>query len=95
MWTYTNADAVADGIASNNPGKQNPEEFDNAGRENDPYKLLIDDFVTVEPAALTTNGSAVRVVLNFFGSFVVLNPSNAGVGLFHDAVTANITAYSL
>lgn len=95
LWTYTNADAVADGIASNNPGKQNPEEFDNAGRENDPYKLLIDDFVTVEPAALTTNGSAVRVVLNFFGSFVVLNPSNAGVGLFHDAVTANITAYSL
>lgn len=94
LWTYTNAEAVNDGIAGNNPGKQNPEEFDNAGRENDPYKLLLEDFITVEPGSLTTNGSSVRVILNFFGSFVVLNPSNVGVGFFHDAVVAKLTAYS-
>ena len=94
LWTYTNAEAVNDGIAGNNPGKQNPEEFDNAGKENDPYKLLLEDYITVEPGSLTTNGSSVRVILNFFGSFVVLNPSNVGVGFFHDAVLTSITAYS-
>ena len=81
-WTYTNADKpVDDGVAVNNPGTENPENFENAGKENDPYKLVIEDYLTVEPGTMTSDGSAVRVVLNFFGSVVVLNPAHCGVAL--------------
>lgn len=94
LWAYTNTtEAQEDGISGNNPGKQNVEDFDNKGKENDPYKLIIDDFITTEPGTATSDGPAVRVTLQLYGSFVVLNPSNAGVGLFHDAATADLVNY--
>lgn len=95
LWAYTNSDAVNDGVTSNNPGKQNPEEFNDKGKENDNYKLIIDDFISAEPGAMTSDGPAVQVTFMLFGSYVVMNPSNAGVGIFHDATLADVVGYSL
>ena len=96
LWAYTNAETpVADGVSGNNPGKQNPEEFNDKGKENEAYKLIIDDFITTEPGTMTSDGPAVRVTFQLFGSFVVMNPSNAGVGIFHDATLADLVGYAL
>lgn len=94
FWTYTNSDAVADGVAGNEPGKQNPEDFNDKGKENDAYKLLVDDFITVEPGTATADGPAVRVTLNFFGSLVVLNPSVCGVALLKTATPSDVLGYT-
>ena len=59
-----------------------------------PYKLLIDDFITTEPGTATSDGPAVRVTLQVFGSFVVLDPSVNGVGIFSDATLANVLGYN-
>lgn len=95
LWTYTNADSVEDGVANNQPGKQDVEDFNSKGKENDPYKLLIDDFITAEPGTATSNGPAVRVTLNFFGSLVVTNPATGGVALLNTATPANVIGYTL
>ena len=93
LFVYTNASTpVEDGIGGNNPGKQDPLEFNNKGEEDQNYKLLIDDFISVVPGSLTDDGESVRVTYNFFGTFVVLNTADVGVGIFHDATTANIVA---
>ena len=95
LWAYTNAETVqADGIEGNNPGKQDVEEYNNKGEEDSPFKLKIDDFISVAPGTQTDDGDAVRVTYNLFGSFVVLNPSNAGVGIFHSATPADVVGYS-
>lgn len=81
-FVYTNTSEIADGVAENEPGKPNVLSDEDKGRENDSYKLLIDDLITVDGGQDTSDGPAVRVTLNFFGSLVVLNTSNVGVGLF-------------
>ena len=93
LFVYTNASTpIEDGIGGNNPGKQDPLEFNNKGEEDQNFKLLIDDFISVVPGSLTDDGESVRVTYNFFGTFVVLNTADVGVGIFHDATTANIVA---
>ena len=95
LWAYTNAETVqADGIEGNNPGKQDVEAYENKGEEDSPFKLKIDDFISVAPGAQTDDGDAVRVTYNLYGSFVLMNPANAGVGLFHDVTPANVIGYS-
>ena len=95
LWAYTNAETpVNDGVAGNEPGKPDAEEANNQGKVNDPYKLLIDDFITTEPGTATSDGPAVRVTLQVFGSFVVLDPSVNGVGIFSDATLANVLGYN-
>lgn len=95
LWAYTNAETVqADGIEGNNPGKQDVESYENKGEEDSPFKLKIDDFISVAPGAQTDDGDAVRVTYNLYGSFVLMNPANAGVGLFHDVTPANVVGYS-
>lgn len=88
LWTYTNAEVVNDGVAGNNPGKQDPMEMDNAGKEDSPFKLLIDDYLTVVPGALSADGDSVRATLQLFGSIAVLDTSVQGVGIFYDAAKA-------
>lgn len=91
FWQYLNSEvATSDGITNNNPGTQNPEEFNNKGNEDSPFKLLIDDVLSVVPGALDDDGESVRCAYNILGSFVVLNPAHSGVGIFSDAVVANI-----
>jgi hypothetical protein len=96
IWSYTNAEATEDSNVSGNASdKPDPEESNTKGRENDPYKLIIDDYISSKPGVSTSDGMAVEVALNFFGSVVVLNPSVNGVGIFHDANTATLLGYSL
>ena len=95
LWTYTNAETVEDdGVAGNNPGKEDPLAFNDKGKEKDSFKLLIDDFISVVPGGLTDDGESVRVTYNLFGSFVVMNPSNCGVAILHDATPANVLGYT-
>lgn len=85
LWSYTNTDKISDGIEGNNPGKQNPMEMDGEGKTETPYGLIIDDYLNIQPGQATSNGPAMDVTLQMFGSFVVQNPSVCGVGLFHGA----------
>lgn len=85
LWSYTNAEKLDDGIGGNNPGKQSVEALENEANEGKPYGLLIDDYLTVQSGQATSDGPSVEVTLQMFGSFVVTNPSNCGVGLFWNA----------
>ena len=88
-WSMTNADTfLNDGIAGNNPGKQDVESADNKGKENDPYKLLVDDYITIQPGEGTFDGPSNMVTLQTYGAFVVTNASVCGVGIFYDATRA-------
>jgi len=96
FWTYTNAEqATTDGIAAETSGKPDPEESNDKGKVNDPYKLLIDDFITTEPGTATSDGPAVRVTMQVFGSYVVMDPSVNAVVIFHDADTSKLLGYAL
>lgn len=85
FWSYTNADFVDNGIVGNNPGKEDVMDFDNDAHANDPSKLIIDDYINVQPGSGSDDGPDVLVTLQLFGSFVVLNPANCAVGLFYAA----------
>lgn len=93
LWAYTNTDELSDGVAGNQPGKPDAEEENNKGRVNDPYKLLIDDFISTQPGASSSDGMCVEVALNFFGSFVVTDASVNGVGIFSDADTSTLLGW--
>lgn len=83
-WGYTNNEkALGDGIADNEPGKQDPMAMESDDKANDPMQLLIDDMFTVSPGSDTVDGPATLVTLNLFGSFVITNPSTCGVGEFY------------
>lgn len=82
FWSYTNTDFVDNGIAGNNPGKQDAMDFDNEGKANEPAKLIIDDYINVQPGPGSDDGPDVLVTLQLYGSYVVLNPANNAVGLF-------------
>lgn len=84
-FVYTNDDSVKDGIAGNQPGKQDVMSANDSGRENDPFKLLIDDVLSVVPGESTMDGESVRATINFFGSLAMTNPSVCGVGLYYTA----------
>lgn len=86
LWSYTNSEIVNDGVSGNEPGKPDAEEDSGSkGREGDPYKLLIDDYISVQPGEATADGPAVEVTLQLFGSFVVTDPSVCGVAILPDA----------
>ena len=83
LWTYTNVEKFDnDGIAGNEPGK--PEIPDVDGDEKHEMGLIFDDILNVQPGAGSDNGPDVLVSLSVYGSFVVLNPSVNGVGIFYN-----------
>lgn len=90
--TLTNTDKVADGVAGNEPGKPDPMSDENDGHENDPYKLIIDDYINVQAGTADVNGPCSEVTLMLFGTFAVTNPSNCGHGLFYGANPISISA---
>ena len=93
-FVYTSAgNLVADGIDGNNPGKQDVMDADNKGHEDDPFKLLIDDILSVVPGEATSDGESVRASINFLGSLAVTNPSVCGVGVFYTANPEKILGY--
>lgn len=77
LWTYTNADKIADGVSGNEAGK--PEVNGETTVQDKPYQLLVDDMFTITPGTDTADGAAALVALNFYGTFVVTNPSVNGV----------------
>ena len=83
--TLTNTDKIDDGIVGNNPGKPDPMSEDNNGHEDDPYKLIIDDYINVQAGEADVNGPCSEVTLMLFGTFAVTNPSNCGHGIFYGA----------
>lgn len=83
FWGYTNPDKINDGIADNEPGKQDPMAMEGDDKSNDPMQLLVDDLFTISGGSDTSDGPATLVTLNLFGSFVVTNPSVCGVGEFY------------
>lgn len=86
LWSYTNSEIVNDGVAANEPGKPDAEEDSGSkGREGDPYKLLIDDYISVQPGEATADGPAVEVTMQIFGSYVVTDPSVCGVAILSNA----------
>lgn len=90
--TLTNTDKVADGVAGNEPGKPDPMSDENDGHENDPYRLIIDDYINVQAGTADVNGPCSEVTLMLFGTFAVTNPSNCGHGLFYGANPVSISA---
>lgn len=85
-FSYTNVDTpVNDGVSGNEPGKQEPEEFDNKGKEDDAYKLSVDDYLSIIPGEKTRRGPSTEIGLEFLGTLVVLNPSVNAVGLRYNA----------
>lgn len=83
FWSFTNTDFIDNGVAGNNPGKQDVMDFDNEAHVNDPTKLLIDDYITVIPDATDDDGPAVKITMTVYGDYVVLNPADCAVGLFY------------
>lgn len=92
-FVYTNADLVKDGISGNEPGKQDVMSADDKGKENEAFKLLIDDVLSVVPGESTMDGESVRATINFFGTLAVSNPSVNGVGLFYTATPEKILGW--
>ena len=92
-FVYTSASVVEDGIEGNNPGKQDVMDADNKGHEDDPFKLLIDDVLSVVPGEATSDGESVRASINFFGTLAVTNPSVCGVGIFYTATPEAILGW--
>ena len=89
FWSYTNVEKLDDGVAGNNPGKQDPMTMDGEGKDKEPYGLIIDDYLNVQPGSGSSDGPDMEVTIQCFGSFVVTNPSVCGVGIF-DANTGYI-----
>lgn len=85
IWSYTNAEKINDGVEANNPGKPDPMGSDDSGKENDPYGLIVDDYINIQPGQNTSEGPASQITLQFFGSFVVTNPSVCAVFEFADS----------
>lgn len=81
LWTYTNADKIADGVPGNEAGK--PEVNGETDVQNKPYQLLVDDMFTITPGTDTPDGAAALVALNFYGTFVITNPSVNGVAILN------------
>lgn len=86
LWAYTKSEAINDGVADNNPGKQDVEALEGQANEGKPYGLLIDDFITVQSGQADQDGPTVEVTLQLYGSYVVTNPSVCAVGIFDSTV---------
>ena len=85
IWSYTNAEKINDGVDGNNPGKPDPMSENDNGKENDPYGLIAEDYINLQPGQNTQDGPATQVTLQFYGSFVVTNPSVCAVFEFADS----------
>ncbi len=83
IWSFTNAGMVDSGIANNNPGKESVEANSGSdGYANDPSKLIIDDYINVQPIEGNDDGPAVLVTLFFTGTYVVKAPGSCAHGKY-------------
>lgn len=81
---YTNEDKIVnDGVSGNDAGKV--DDISDIDGEQENYKLLIDDVLTVQPGPSLADGPSVEAILQIYGSLAVTNPSVCTVGLFYNA----------
>lgn len=80
LWTYTNVDNKLqnDGVPGNEPGKPDVMSEQSDSTPEKPYQLLLDDLMTIDQGDDTVDGAAARITINFFGSFVLLDPAVCG-----------------
>lgn len=90
--TLTNTDKINDGIANNDPGKADPMSENDNGKADAPYKLIIDDYISVNSGTASIEGPSSEVSLILFGSLVITNPSVCGTGLFYGANSVSLSA---
>lgn len=83
--SWTSAKPTEGSVAGNEPGKDNPMEYDGDGKTETPNGLVIDDYLNVQPGTDTVHGPALRVSLMFIGAFIVRDASVCGVGKFYGA----------
>jgi hypothetical protein len=77
----SNPDAVIpDHIIDNNPGRAPVEGVTDASEN--PYQLLIDNYLSVQPAARQSSGPAAEIDMSLFGNYALHSPGSNGVGLF-------------
>lgn len=67
------ATPLNDGIEGNNPGA--PDVTSVQGPDTT-FKLIIDDYINVQPAANTSEGPGAQISLSIYGNFVVRNPAH-------------------
>jgi hypothetical protein len=80
--SLTNVDGpLMDGISGNNPGTQKVDGIN--APDTDTYKLVIDDYITTQPASDSPEGPGERVSLSLFGNFIVSRPGHWGCVKFH------------
>ena len=96
LWTYTNVDNKLqnDGVPGNEPGKPDvmSEQSDTTAEK--PYQLLISDLMTIDQGDDTADGAAARVTINFFGSFVLLDPAVCGCAILCDKEKLDSTTHT-
>ena len=76
LWTYSNADKVDDKAAEFKAIKE-VEGGENVSDK--PYQMLVDDIFTLNPSSITSDGAGTLVLVNFYGEFVVTDPSKNAV----------------
>jgi len=69
---------VSDGINANNPGSQNINGVSTPDMKST-YSFIFDDYVTVQPSTLTSDGPALQVILQLYGNFAVRAPGKNAV----------------
>jgi hypothetical protein len=73
----TNSDTpLSDGIKGSEPGSQNVDDISSPDLT---FKYIADNYMTVQPGAVTVNGPAVQVILQMFGNYVVHEPAHCAV----------------
>ena len=69
---------VKDGIASNDPGVQNP--ADASAPDLKTFQFIFDDYMTFQPGAMTAAGPVLSAILQIYGNFIVRQPGHCVVG---------------
>lgn len=78
--SLTNTDVIDDGVPGNEPGA--PAVSTAKDETDNPYKLLIDDYVSISDGTKVADGPAAEVALSLYGNFIVHNPAHCCVVKF-------------
>ena len=78
--SLSNTDVINDGITDNNPGA--PAVSSASDQTDNPYKLIIDDYISISDGTKTSDGPAAEVCLSMYGNFVIHNPAHTCVVKF-------------
>jgi len=75
MWVYTNTEVVRNYNKDENGNNMIINGGNGGEVAKEPYQLLIDNLITVQPGTDTDDGAGAFAALNFFGQFVITHPS--------------------